>query len=304
MADTTTDYSKYLDPKVLAKIAGLDLRARLVVQGYVSGRHRSPYRGLSVEFAEHREYAQGDDLRHLDWKVFGRTNKFYIKQYEEETNLNMVVLLDASESMAYRSDAAALSKLEYATAVGASLAYLALQQQDSVGLAAFDEQITQFIRPSNNPGHWRVLTHEMETAAGPRKTSLRGVMEDLAERLNRRALIILLSDLFDDPEEIIRGLKHLHYRRHEVVVFQVMDHAELEFPFRDLTLFDGLEAGGELLVEPRGLRRRYLEEVRRFTDQIKAACRQMRMDYELADTSHPLDEVLTTFLAVRNASVK
>jgi uncharacterized protein (DUF58 family) len=304
MSDTDTDYAKYLDPKVLAKIAGLDLRARLVVQGYVSGLHRSPYRGFSVEFAEHREYSQGDDLKHLDWKVFGRTDKYYIKQYEEETNLNCVLLLDCSESMAYGSDSAALNKLGYATAVGASLAYLALRQQDSVGLAAFDEAISRFIRPSNNPGHWKTLIHEMEAAAGPRKTSVRMVMDDLAERLPRRALIIVLSDLFDDADDIVRGLKHLRHRGHEVIVFHVMDHAELGFPFATATQFEGLEAAGKLLVEPRALRRRYLQEVQRFTDMLRGRCREMHMDYEVVDTSHPLDAVLTSFLATRNATVR
>ncbi len=304
MADVTTDYAKYLDPKVLAKIAGLDLRARLVVQGYVSGLHRSPYRGYSVEFAEHREYSQGDDLKHLDWKVFGRTNKYYVKQYEEETNLNCVLLLDGSESMAYRSDPAGLTKLEYATAVGASLAYLALRQQDSVGLAAFDETITRFVRPSNHPGHWKTLVREMEAAVGPRKTSLRPVMDDLADRLRRRALIIILSDLFDDPDEIVRGLKHLRYRRHEVILFHVMDHAEWVFPFRSSTLFEGMEATGELLVEPRALRRRYLDEVQRFTERLKGRCREMRMDYEVVDTADPLDAVLTSYLATRNATLR
>ena len=304
MAEPEPDYAKYLDPKVLAQIAGLDLRARLVVQGYVSGLHRSPYRGYSVELAEHREYTQGDDLKHLDWKVFGRTDKHYIKQYEEETNLNCVLLLDGSESMGYRSDAAGLTKLDYATAVGASLAYLALRQQDSVGLAAFDEGITRFLRPSNNPAHWKTLIREMTTAAGPRKTSIRAVMDDLAERLPRRALIVVLSDLFDELEGIVRGLKHLHYRGHETIVFQVMDPAELAFPFRSTTLFEGLEATGKLLVEPRALRQRYLQEVQRFTDAMRRHCRDLRTDYEVVDTSHPLDAVLTSYLATRNATVR
>ena len=301
MAETTPDYGKYLDPKVLAEIAGLDLRARLVVEGYVSGMHRSPYRGYSVEFAEHREYTQGDDLKHLDWKVFGRTNKYYVKQYEEETNLNCLMLLDCSESMAYRSDPKGLSKLEYATAIAASLTYLALQQQDSVGLAAFDEQITRFVRPSNNPGHWKTLIQEMEAAAGKRKTDLGTVMNDLAERLPRRMLIVVLSDLFDNLNRIVRGLKHLRYRRHEVIVFHVMDHAELEFPFGSATLFEGLERTGRLLAEPKALRQRYLKEVQEFTSALRARCRDLRTDYEVVDTARPLNAVLTSYLATRNA---
>ena len=304
MADADPDYAKYLAPQVLAKIAGLDLRARLVAQGYVSGLHRSPYRGFSVEFAEHREYAQGDDLKHLDWKILGRTDKYYVKQYEEETNLICVLLLDCSESMAYRSDPAGLSKLEYATAVGASLAYLALQQHDSVGVATFDEQITQFVRPSNQPGHWKTLICEMEAAAGPAKTSIRAVIDDLAERLSRRALIIVMSDLFDDPDEIVRGLRHLRYRRHETIVFQVLDRAELTFPFRSTTQFEGLEGGGKLRVEPRALRRRYLEAVSQFTDEMRRQCRDLRTDYQVIDTSAPLDAVLSSYLARRNATIR
>jgi uncharacterized protein (DUF58 family) len=304
MADSATDYSKYLDPKVLAEIAGLDLRARLVVEGYVSGMHRSPYRGFSVEFAEHREYTQGDDLKHLDWKVFGRTDKYYVKQYEEETNLNCVILLDCSESMGYRSDPAGLTKLEYATAIAASLAYLALQQQDAVGLATFDEQITRYLRPSNNPGHWKTLIREMEAGAGPRKTSIGAVIDDLADRLPRRVLLVLLSDLFVDLDEIVRGLRHLRYRRHEVIVFHVMDHAELEFPFGAVTLFEGLEGTGQLLVEPKALRARYLEEVRKFTSTLRGHCRNLRTDYEVVDTSRPLNKVLTSYLATRNATAK
>ncbi len=304
MAESLSDYSKYLDPKVLAEIAGLDLRARLVVEGYISGMHRSPYRGFSVEFAEHREYTQGDDLKHLDWKVFGRTDKYYVKQYEEETNMNVVLLLDCSESMSYGSDPAGLNKHEYATAIAASLAYLALQQQDSVGLATFDEQISRYVRPSNNPGHWKTLIHEMETGIGRRKTTVRGVIEDLADRLPRRVLVVILSDLFADLDEVARALKHLRYRRHEAIVFHVMDHAELEFPFTSATRFEGLEAGGTLLVEPKALRARYLDEVRRFTSTLRALCRELRTDYEVVDTSRPLNAVLTAYLATRNSRTR
>ncbi len=304
MSEPNTDYSRYLDPKVLAEIAGLDLRARLVVEGYVSGMHRSPYRGFSVEFAEHREYAQGDDLKHLDWKVFGRTDKYYVKQYQEETNLNCVLLLDCSESMGYRSDSGGLSKLEYATAIGASLAYLALQQQDAVGLATFDERITRYLRPSNNPGHWKTLIHEMEGGAGARKTDIGAIMEDLVERLPRRVLLIVLSDLFDSLDTIVRGLRRLRYPKHEVIVFHIMDHAELEFPFHAMTLFEGLEATGELLVEPKALRTRYLEEVQRFTSALRTHCRSLHTDYEVVDTSKPLNKVLTSYLATRNATAR
>ena len=298
------DYGKYLDQRVLAKISGLDLRARMIVEGYFTGTHRSPYRGLSVEFADHRAYSQGDDLKHIDWKVYGRTNKYYIKEYEQETNLNLLLVVDCSESMAYASDGAALSKHDYATALGASLAYLALQQRDSVGLALFDEELTRLVRSSNNPAHWRTLVHELAGQTGPAKTSIRSVLDDLAERASRRALIVVLSDLFDDPDEILKGLLHLKFRRHDVVVFQVMDHAEIGFPFRGPTLFEGLEEAGRLFTEPRSLRDRYLEEVADFTAQMRVACRKMNIDFVCFDTSERLDAAIGAYLATRSASIR
>lgn len=300
MKDAVEDYRKYLDPKVLAKISGLDLRARLVVEGLVGGMHRSPYRGYSVEFAEHREYAQGDDLRHLDWKVFGRTNKHYIKQYEEETNLVCNFVVDCSESMAYRSDPDALTKHEYATAVAASLAYLLLQQQDSVGLGLFDESISRYLKPSNSPAQWKTIIKELDNATGPQKTSIRHVLDDLAERVHRRSLIVIISDMFDDPDDILAGLKHLRYRRNEVIIFNVFDPAELHFPFKSTTLFKGLEAFPDVLADPNALRRRYLEEVENFIAKIRQGCRALHIDYEIIDTSRPLDAVLSTYLAVRS----
>ena len=289
---------------MLAKIAGLDLRARMIVEGYYTGTHRSPYRGLSVEFADHRAYSQGDDLKHIDWRVFGRTNKFYIKEYEQETNLNLILLVDCSESMAYASESAALCKHDYATSLAASLAYLALQQRDSVGLVLFDEQLTRFIRSSNNPAHWKTLVHELAGQTGPHKTSIRAVLDDLAERLTRRALVVVISDLFDDREDICKGLLHLRFRRHDVVVFQVMDHAEISFPFRGPTLFEGLEQAGQLFTEPRSLRNRYREEVEDFSTHMRVACRKMNIDFARFDTSEQLDSAIGAYLATRAASIR
>lgn len=303
-APAAEDYAKYLDPRTLAKIAGLDLRARLVVEGYVSGMHRSPYHGFSVEFAEHRQYAPGDDVKHLDWKVYGRTDKLYVKQYQEETNLTCMLAVDGSESMRFNSDPAALSKHEYATATAAAIAYLALHQRDAVGLATFDQTISRFLRPSNNPAHWKTLIHEMEQNLGPKKTSLRFVLSDLAERLPRRALVVIVSDLFDHPSRIIQGLRKLRYKKHEVILLQIMDPAELYFGLRGPVLFQGLEQAGRLFTDAGGLRRRYLEEVERFLSTLRRSCRNLRIDYSVFDTSKPLDASLTTFLVNRNARVK
>jgi uncharacterized protein (DUF58 family) len=299
------DLRRYLKPEVLARIGSLELKARLVVEGCYTGLHRSPYHGLSIEYADHRAYTQGDDLRHIDWKVFGRTDKYYIKEYEQETNLECMLIVDCSESMTFRSETAPMSKHDYAAVVAASLAYLALRKQrDSVGLALFDESLTRFLRPSRSPAYWRTVIAELEGKTGPAKTGLRQVLDDLAERLDHRALVIILSDLFDDVDEILRGLWHLRHHRHEVIVCSIWDDAEYDFPFRGPTLFDGLEQAGRLLSEPRSLRDRYLDEVRDFTTRMRKGCHRLKIDYAPFRTSSPLDAAISTFLATRSAQIR
>src|SRR5262249_8421354 len=249
------DPQKYLDPLTLAKVRSLELQARLVVEGYLSGMPKSPYHGFSVEFAQHREYVPGDDIKHVDWKVYGRTGRFFLKQYEEETNLVCWLLLDISESMQYRSGS--VSKYDYACMVAAAMSYLILHQQDSVGLVTFDDQVRQFLRPSGQPSHLKQLVSVMNQGAAREKTELAPIFHDLAERINRRALIVILSDLFDNVADLQAGLKHLRHKRHEVVVFHILDGAELDFPFQEATLFRGLEQHPELLTDPRSLRRAY-----------------------------------------------
>ena len=304
MQTAREDYRKYLDPKVLARISGLELRARLIVEGFFSGMHHSPHRGLSVEFADHRTYTQGDDLRHIDWKVYGRTDKYYIKQYEQETNLNLMLVVDGSEYMDYRSAGASMTKYEYATAVAAAISYLTLQQQDSVGLTLFDEHVNQFIRPSNSAQHWKTLIQELASQTGRAKTSLGRVFSELAERLSGRMLIIIISDLFDDADAILKGFKHLRYRHHELIVWNIWDRAELTFPFHGLAMFDGLESAGRLLTDPRSLRSRYLEEVQRFQTRLRTGAGHMRVDFAMFDTSAPLDSALSSYLATRTARLR
>jgi uncharacterized protein (DUF58 family) len=289
----------YLNPEILARLEGLALRARLIVEGYVSGVHRSPFHGFSIEFAEHREYTPGDDLRYVDWKVFGRTDKFYLKQYEEETNLVCNLLLDTSESMLYQSDGAPMSKLEYAKCVAAALSYLVLHQQDSIGLATFDSEIRALSRPSSNPSQLNQVLHLMEEASAERKTETGPIFHSLAERFRKRGIVIVLSDLFDDVPSMLAGLKHLRHRRHEVVLFHVLDPAELDFPFRQVTMFEGLEQMPKLLADPPALRKAYLKEFNDFVRQLKQGCRMHRIDYVQMRTDQTFDVALSTYLASR-----
>ncbi len=293
------DYQKFLNPQTLARLKGLELRARTIVEGYVAGVHKSPYHGFSVEFAEHREYVPGDDLRYVDWKVFGKSDKFYLKQYEQETNLISYLVLDTSESMRYQGPQAAMSKLEYAQCVAASLAYLVLQQQDGVGLATFDTELRALVRPSSNPSHMKQLLHVMSESVPQKKTAMGAIFHDLAERLKKRGVVVVLSDLFDRVPEIVAGLKHFRHRRHEVIVFHVLDPAELEFPFQQTTLFKGLEALPEVLADPRTLRKAYLREFGRFLREVQQGCREQQIDYVQLRTDQPLDVALSAYLASR-----
>ena len=291
------NYQKYLDPQILARLSGLDLKARLIVEGYVSGLHKSPYHGFSIEFAQHREYAPGDDIRHVDWKVFGRTDKYYLKQYEEETNMVCYLLVDSSESMQYRSGST--SKYEYACYIAASLAHLILRQRDSAGLVLFDNQVRRFMRAGGQPSHLKTLLNELEQAQPRAKTHIAPIFNDLAERIRKRSLIMVISDLFDDPDAIVQGLKHFRHRRHDLIVFHVLDRAELEFPFQQTTLFKGLEGWPDALTEPRALRRAYLAEINAFVSQLKKGCRTNNIDYVGLHTEMPLDVALSSYLAGR-----
>lgn len=299
----TDEYRKYLDPQTLARLRGLALRARRIVEGYVAGMHRSPYHGFSVEFAEHREYVPGDDLRYVDWKVFGRTDKIYLKQHEDETNLVSYMLLDGSESMRYQSADAPMSKLEYAQCIAASLSWLILQQQDAVGLVTFDKRVRAQVRPSSNPSHLKHLLHVMESVVPQEKTDTGPIFHDLAERLTKRGIVLVLSDLFDHVPSLLAGLKHFRHRRHEVIVFHVLDPAELEFPFRSPTLFKGLEQLPEVLTDPRSLRKAYLDQFGQFLHAVGRGCRNHQMDYQLMRTDRPLGVALSSYLAARTARV-
>ncbi len=298
------DPRKYLDPKVLAKLGRLELKARLIVEGFIAGLHKSPYRGISVEFAEHREYVPGDDTRHVDWKVFGRTDRFYIKQYEEETNLKSYILLDGSESMGFAGGDGQISKYQYGTYLAAALAYLILKQQDAVGLAVFDDEVRGFVPPSSSQTHLLNVIQELDRQTAAKKTAVGDILRGFADRIKKKGIIIIISDMFDDLESIQLGLKHLRYKRHDVILFHILDHDELNFPYQRMTLFEGLEGYPELLADPRALRRAYLEEIQKFQEDLKRTCRRSRIDYVLLDTSRRLDAPLTAFLASRGGRPK
>tara|TARA_R110002072_G_scaffold228234_12_gene385394 strand:- start:38008 stop:38922 length:915 start_codon:yes stop_codon:yes gene_type:complete len=296
--------TNYLDPRVLDKVARLELRARLVVEGFVTGMHKSPYRGFSVEFAQHREYVPGDDLRHLDWKIFGKSDRFVIKQYEEETNLRAHLFLDQSESMNYGADGT-MSKFDYAATSCASLAFMIQQQADAVGLTMFDETVCRQIPPSNTRQSLGHLFSALEGAkTRDQKTKIGTVLHELAGQLRQRGMVMIFSDLFDEPKDVIQGLREIASRGHDVVVFHIMDHDELEFPFERMTMFEGMEQLPELLCDPKSLRDAYLTEVNGFAEEIRKGCLAQRIDYVRVDTQNPLDVVLTSYLSARTARSK
>lgn len=297
---STITPQRYLDPKTLEKIKRLDVRARLVVEGFITGEHRSPYNGYAVEFATHREYTPGDDTKHIDWKVWSRTDRLYIKEYEEETNLQCTILLDASKSMRYGSDSdGRWSKFDYAATCAASLTWLLQHQQDAVGLLTFNTKVERHLAPSSHPSHFKRLLHELEQIQPDVQTDLAGVFPQLAEQIRRRGLIVLISDLLVDPDVLAKALMQFRLRKHEVVVMQVMHHDELTFPFQDNTLFKGLEVESQLHTEPRALRKSYLESLHRFLDKVRRTCSMAGVDHVLMSTQDPLSAALSTYLTFR-----
>ncbi len=287
------------DPKTLAKIARLELRARAVVEGVITGMHKSPHRGSSVEFAQHRDYVPGDEIRHIDWKVYARSDRYHIKQFEEETNLKGMLVMDTSTSMNYKGENSPLSKREYASIVAAAIATLLIRQRDGVGMAAFDNGLNQFIPAGSTSAHMRLLLETLEKSNHNPKTDLADTFHDLAERIKRRGLIIILSDLFNDPDTILKGLQHFRHRRHEVIVFHVLDRDEMTFPFKDASVFEGLEGEESITAEPNALRRDYLAAFTSYVEILKRGCRDLNMDYQQLPTDLPIDSAISRYLSER-----
>ena len=266
--ENMNDYRKYLDPQVIARLDNIELKARLVVEGFITGLHRSPYHGFSVEFAEHRQYHAGDEIRHIDWKVFGRTEKFYIKQYEEETNLRSVIALDSSGSMKFASKGN-ISKFEYASYLAAAIAYMLINQRDAVGLALYDTKIQTYLPPRSKPSYLHEILRTIDATVPAKETGTSQALDQLAERIKRRGLIAIFSDFFDDPESVIKALKHFRHRNHEVIAFHILDPREIDFKFGYAANFVDMETREEMVTQPYQLQRIYSRAVTDFIAQIR-----------------------------------
>jgi uncharacterized protein (DUF58 family) len=318
-----TQISKYLDPSVVSRLGNMELKARLIVEGYIAGLHRSPYHGFSVEFAEYRQYMQGDNTKTIDWKVFGKTDRTYVKLFEEETNLIGTILLDKSGSMGFptaeevidreslqrrkrrrssgSSDelAPAVTKLTYGSLLAASLAYMMIRQQDAVGLCLFDDAVRTLIPHRSVRKQLFHILSNLEDIAPGEKTSVSPALHKIAERMKRRGLMILISDLMDDPESLIAGLKHFRHRQHEVIVFHILDPREVDLDYKDEVEFEDLESGRKLRLEPAFLREEYSKSVADWIDHLNRSCRNHQIDYNLLRTDTPYDQALTAFLGKR-----
>ena len=288
-----------LDPAVLAKLGNLRLRVRAIAEGVLTGLHRSPHHGQSVEFAEHKEYSPGDDIRRIDWKAYGKFDKYYVKRFEQETNLRAYLVIDASGSMGYRGRQEGLTKLEVASALAASLAYLLFRQQDAAGLVLVGDRVKGAIPPRASASHLGPLVESLETARAEGPTRLASAVDWIVERAPRRSSVLLFTDLMDPDEQVLRKVAQLGLRRHDVTVFHVLDPAELEFPFEDPTLFLSMEDGREVEAHPRDVRKGYLELMHRWLADVKRTAAEADVDYQLCRTDRPLDEVLLPFLARR-----
>jgi uncharacterized protein (DUF58 family) len=288
---------RFLDPAVLARIGSLELKARTIVEGFLSGLHRSPLKGFSVEFAEYRQYLPGDDLSTMDWKVFARTDRHYIKKFEEETNLRGYLLLDVSASMHYGSGP--MTKLEYGSCLAASLAYLMNRQRDAAGLVTFDDRVLGIVPPSIRPGHLRSLLVSLDRLTPGARTDAGRPLHQLADSLVKRGMVVLISDLLDEPARVIDGLKHFRFRGSDVLVFHVLDRAELTFPFDGPVRFRDLESEDEIMADPKVVRAEYLERMQGLIETYRRELRLAGIDYSLLDTSEPLDNALMSYLAVR-----
>jgi len=294
--------SKYLDPNTLSKIGPLDVVTRQVVEGIRIGMHRSPVRGISTEFSAYRQYVAGDEIRHIDWKLYGRTNRYHVKLFDAETNFVANLLLDASSSMTFGSGN--ITKLEYAKYMAASLAYLIVDQRDSAGVGIFDGELQQYIEPKSTLGILADISRELENVEPRPRTEIAQILHEFAGRMTRRGMVMVFSDLLDNTEEFIKGINHLRFRGHNVTVFHILDPQEIEFPLNGVWRFEGLENDGELITQPARVRQAYLEELEKFIRQVRDACIKSQADYVLCNTAEPIESVVSSYLLQRTATAK
>jgi len=288
---------RHIDRPTVGRLSRLEYRARMAVEGFYSGIHKSPYHGFNVEFAEYREYSPGDDLRYLDWRVLARSDRLFIKQFEAETNLSCYLLLDGSGSMDFTTNDD--TRLDYGASLAAALALLMLRQGDQVGLVVFDSAVRQFIPPRGNARHFGAIIEALETVKPGSDTNLAGVLHEMAERVRRRSLVIIISDFFDDVNRVLNGLQHFRHRRHEVTILHLLDEAELSFPFDRVTLFEGMERGEEVVIDPRIMAESYRKRFREFTESLRQGCTEKNIDYERMLISEPFDRALGAYLGRR-----
>lgn len=299
MAVKTQDYKKFLDPVVISKLKTLELRARMVVEGFKVGLHRSPYHGFSVEFSEHRPYMQGDALKNVDWKVYAKSEKYYIKQFEEETNLICNIFIDVSRSMNYKHTAK-ITKLDYAKTLAAALSYIMIDQQDSVGLAIYSDKIHSYLPPKSNRVYLRTILLALNQIEPGGATITSKCLDSVAEKIKKRGLTIIISDFFDDMDSILTALKHIHYKKNEVIVFQILDPIEKNFGFGSDSIFVDLETGEQMTTQPHQIQKAYQQAMNEFMNKLKSECLNYGIEYNLIDTTQPFDKALISYFAKRS----
>ena len=293
----------YFEPDRVGLLKNLSLVVRQAVEGFITGLHRSPHKGFSVEFTEHREYTPGDDLRHLDWVAWGRTDRYYIKQYEQETNLRAYILLDVSASMNYRFKPD-LTKFAYGCFLAACLSYLMARQQDTVGMIAFDEAIRFHLSPGSTPAHIDRIFRHLEGIKPGNQTAMASTFHQLADSIAKRALIVVISDLYDEPSELVKALQHFVYKKHQLIIFHVMDPAEIEFPFKKILSFVDMETNEKLQIDPRYVKEAYIQEISNFVESYRKECANRAIEYVLTRTDTSYDRMLLNYLARRKALIR
>jgi len=299
MAVQTKDFRKYLDPFVISKLKTLELRARMVVEGFMVGLHRSPYHGFSVEFSQHRPYMQGDSLKNIDWKVYAKSEKFFIKQFEEETNLVSHIFVDSSKSMNYKHSGK-ITKLDYAATLAAALSYLMINQQDSVGLAVYSDKIINYLPPKSNRVYLKTLLTSLSQIKAGGTTGTAKSLNEVSDKLKKRGLTIIISDFFDDPDSIISALKQIHFRKNELIIFQILDPIERTFGFDRDSIFVDMETGEQMTTQPHHIQHAYKEAMNEYLNKLKSECLNFGIEYNLIETSQPFDKALMSYFSKRS----